>query len=131
MKDLVTEIVAAYVRNNAIAIDQLPALITTVAESLAGLGQGQPSSPPEPLRPAIAIRRSVTPDAVICLDCGHMAQMLKRHLSNAHKLTVDDYKAKWSLPSDYPIVAPNYAARRSALAKSSGFGTRNSRRGKS
>jgi predicted transcriptional regulator len=131
MKDQVTEIVAAYVRKNAIATNQLPALITAVAQSLAGLGQGQPPSPPEPLRPAIAIRRSISPDAVTCLDCGYKAQMLKRHLSTMHKLTVDDYRAKWSLPPDYPMVAPNYAAHRSALAKSLGLGTRNSRRRKS
>jgi predicted transcriptional regulator len=127
MKELVAEIVAAYVSKNAITIDQLLALIATVSQSFVGLGQADLSPSPEPANPAVPRRRSVAPDAITCLDCGFKAKMLKRHLSSQHGMTVGEYRAKWSLGADYPMVAPNYAAKQSALAKSLRLGRRRSR----
>jgi predicted transcriptional regulator len=128
MKEQVTEIVAAYVRRNAIAPSELPALIQEVSRSLAGLGQA-PAAPPASLTPAVPIRRSVGAEAITCLDCGRKAKMLKRHLMTAHAMTVDEYRSRWSLPSDYPMVAKTYSARRSELAKSLGLGKRSGGRG--
>jgi putative zinc finger/helix-turn-helix YgiT family protein len=129
MKEQVAEIVAAYVGHNTIPSDQLPTLITSVRQALAGLGQST-AAPPAALTPAVPIRRSVGANAITCLDCGYMGQMLKRHLTTAHGLGVDEYRTRWGLPSDYPMVAPNYAARRSELAKQIGLGTRGGRRAK-
>ncbi len=123
MKEQVAEIVAAYVGNNTISPDQLPTLITTVSQALASLGQA-PAAAPTALTPAVPIRRSVAADAITCLDCGYKGQMLKRHLSTSHGLGVDEYRTRWGLGDDYPMVAPNYAARRSELAKSIGLGRR-------
>ena len=130
MKEQVAEIVAAYVGNNTIALDQLPTVITTVSEALARLGQAPVSVPESPLTPAVPIRRSVGDDAITCLDCGYKGQMLKRHLTTAHGFTPQQYRERWKLASDYPMVAKNYAARRSELAKSSGLGTRRGERAK-
>jgi predicted transcriptional regulator len=129
MKEHVTEIVSAYVRKNAIAQSELPALIQQVSQSLAGLGQA-PAAPPASLTPAVPIRRSVGAETITCLNCGWKGQMLRRHLSTAHSMTVDEYRSRWSLPSDYPMVAKNYSARRSELAKSLGLGRRNGRSGR-
>jgi predicted transcriptional regulator len=123
MKEHVAEIVAAYVRKNRIDTAALAGLITSVSESLAGLGK-QPSAPPPPLTPAVPIRRSVTPEAVICLECGFKAVMLRQHVAKAHGLNADAYRQKWGLAADHPLVAKNYSARRSELAKSLGFGQR-------
>jgi predicted transcriptional regulator len=123
MKEQVAEIVAAYVAHNTISPDQLPTLIATVNQALAGLGQA-PTAAPTALTPAVPIRRSVGADAITCLDCGYKGQMLKRHLTTAHGLTVHEYRTRWALARDYPVVAPNYAARRSELAKSIGLGRR-------
>jgi predicted transcriptional regulator len=123
MKARVAEIVAAYVGHNTISPDQLPTLITTVNQALTGLGQA-PATAPTALTPAVPIRRSVGAEAITCLDCGKKAKMLKRHLMTAHGMDVDAYRTRWGLPSDYPMVAPNYAARRSELAKSIGLGRR-------
>lgn len=121
--DKVTTIVSAYARRNSLAADQLPALIATVHGALASIESGEISQNeigrPEP---AVSIRRSVQPDAITCLDCGRKASMLKRHLLTAHQLTPDTYRERWGLKSDYPMVAPNYAARRSQMAKSLGLG---------
>jgi predicted transcriptional regulator len=123
MKERVAEIVAAYVKRNTVASDQLPALIASVNEALSGLGQ-----PPVPaavaLSPAISVRRSVSPDKITCIDCGWSGQMLKRHLTTAHLVTPGAYRTKWGLPNTYPMVAPNYASRRSELAKEIGLGKR-------
>jgi predicted transcriptional regulator len=123
MNKQVAEIVAAYVGNNTISPDQLPTLITTVSQALSGLGQ-EPAAPAASLSPAVPIRRSVGTDAITCLDCGYKGQMLKRHLTTSHGLGVDEYRTRWGLGADYPMVASNYAARRSELAKSIGLGRR-------
>jgi predicted transcriptional regulator len=123
MIERVAEIVAAYVKRNSVAPDQVPALIQQVNQVLTGLGQPQEPPPPAmPDAPAVPIRRSVTPDKIICLDCGYKGQMLKRHLTTAHGLSIDDYRTRWKLSSDYPMIAPNYAIRRSEIAKAAGLG---------
>jgi predicted transcriptional regulator len=123
MIEHVAEIVAAYVGKNRVDPSELPGLIQKVSQSLAGLGQA-PVATPTLLAPAVAIRRSVGADAITCLDCGRKSSMLKRHLSTAHGMTPDGYRTRWSLPSDYPMVAKNYSARRSELAKALGLGRR-------
>ena len=118
---LTSDIVAAHVSNNDVNVADVPALITQVYQALAGLGA--PAAPEAaPLKPAVSIRNSVKPDKVVCLDCGMELQMLKRHLTTHHGMTVDEYKAKWGLASDHPMVAPNYAERRRVLAKKIGLG---------
>jgi predicted transcriptional regulator len=118
---LVTEIVAAYVSKNSVPADELPAVIKSVHATLGGFSgtseAGQPARPP-----AVPIRKSVTPDYIICLEDGKKLKMLKRYLRARHGLTPDAYRAKWNLPADYPMVAPNYAARRSEFAKQFGLG---------
>ncbi len=114
--ELTTKIVAAHVANNPIAAADLPRLITTVHETLATLG-------PEPKpKPAVPIKQSVKPEYIVCLDDGKKLKMLKRYLRTAYNMTPDDYRKRWGLPSDYPMVAPNYAATRSKLAKKIGLG---------
>jgi predicted transcriptional regulator len=122
MKEQVTEIVAAYVRKNRVDPSELPALINQVNHALSGLGQ--PLAVSATLTPAVPIKRAVQDASITCLDCGYKGQMLRRHLSAAHGMTADEYRTRWSLPRDYPVVAPNYAARRSEMAKSYGFGQR-------
>ena len=118
----VVEIVSSYVRHNTIAADDLPRVIADVYRALVG-GE-QPAPVQEPQRPAVPIRRSVGPEEVVCLECGHRARTLRRHLREAHGLSPDEYRARWGLAADYPLVAPGYSARRSAIAKASGFGRR-------
>ena len=118
----VVEIVSSYVRHNTIPADDLPRLIADVYRALAGGGQLAPVQ--EERRPAVPIRRSVAPEFVVCLECGHRARTLRRHLREAHGLSPDEYRARWGLAADYPLVAPGYSARRSAIAKASGFGRR-------
>ncbi len=118
---LATKIVAAYVGNNTLTISDIPDLIQAAYTALVRAISPAPA-PVEAQPPAVAVKKSVTPGAIICLECGKSQKMLKRHLLTAHDLTVDDYRAKWSLPADYPMVAPDYAARRSELAKASGLG---------
>lgn len=119
--DLTADIVSAHVGNNSVAIGDLPNLIASVHRSLAGLG-----ALVEPvaagLEPAISVKRSVRPDYIVCLEDGKKLKMLKRHLMTSYQLTPDQYRAKWSLPADYPMVAPNYAEQRRALAKKIGLG---------
>jgi predicted transcriptional regulator len=120
--DLTTSIVSAYVARNNVPRSDLADLIASVHASLAKLG-GEPEPPPAaPLVPAVPIRKSVTPEAIICLEDGKSFKSLKRHLSSKYDLTPEQYRAKWGLPADYPMVAPNYAAARSELAKSMGLG---------
>src|ERR1700688_2602995 len=121
MIERVAEIVAAYVKKNAIGADQLPGLIQQVSQSLAGLGQPI-AAPATALTPAVSIRRSIGAEVMICLDCGKSAKMLRRHLASTHGMTPDQYRARWHLPADYPLVAKNYSARRSELAKAAGLG---------
>jgi predicted transcriptional regulator len=116
------EIVSSYVRHNTIAAGDLPRVIAEVYRALAG-GE-QPAPVQEPQRPAVPMRRSVGPEEVVCLECGHRARTLRRHLHEAHGLSPDEYRARWGLAADYPLVAPGYSARRSAIAKASGFGRR-------
>jgi predicted transcriptional regulator len=124
MKKHVAEIVAAYVGKHRLDASELPPLIDAVSQALGGLGQEPTTTPAAPRVPAVAIRRSVGADAITCLDCGKKAKMLKRHLTTKHGLTADEYRARWGLAADYPVVAQNYSARRSELAKSTGLGRR-------
>jgi predicted transcriptional regulator len=121
--ELTSDIVAAFVANNSLPIADLPSLIQSVHAALAQLASGPAiSAPPvEKKEPAVSIRKSITPDYLFCLDDGKKFKSLRRHLSTLG-MTPDQYRAKWSLPSDYPMVAPNYAAARSEMAKRSGFG---------
>jgi predicted transcriptional regulator len=117
---MVTDIVASYVSHAKVASSELPELIDSVYQSL-----NRPiSAPPVPLEPAVAVRKSITPDYLICLEDGAKLKMLKRYLMTSYGLTPEAYREKWGLPRDYPMVAPNYAKRRSALAKESGLGRR-------
>ncbi|MBM2712847.1 MucR family transcriptional regulator [Mesorhizobium caraganae] len=118
---LTADIVAAYVQNNATSVSGLPDLIASVNSALSGLLQ--PATPPATvLTPAINPKRSVTPDFIVCLEDGKKFKSLKRHLATHFGMTPAQYRTKWGLPADYPMVAPNYTARRSALAKSIGLG---------
>lgn len=120
--ELSADIVAAYVANNSVMTGDLPGLIANVHASLAKLG-GEPEAPATgPLVPAVSIRKSVTPDAIICLEDGKSFKSLKRHLRSSFNMTPEQYRTKWGLPVDYPMVAPAYAEARSALAKSMGLG---------
>ena len=118
---LTTNIVAAYVRHNQIGADQLPVLISTVHQALAGLGKSKAETEIE-RTPAVPIRRSVHQDYVVCLECGWRGKMLKRHLATGHGLNVEQYRARWKLPREHPITAPSYSERRSGLAKQIGLG---------
>ncbi|TPM89667.1 MULTISPECIES: MucR family transcriptional regulator [unclassified Mesorhizobium] len=118
---IAAEIVAAYVSNNPLPIGELPKLIGDVHSALQGLGSPL-TEPAAKQEPAVSVRKSVTPDFIICLEDGKKFKSLKRHIGVHYNLTPDEYRQKWSLPSDYPMVAPNYAATRSALAKSIGLG---------
>jgi predicted transcriptional regulator len=116
----VTEIVSAYVSKNSIAPEELPAFIKSVHASLTGIGGAEALPAGKP--PAVAVKKSVTPDYIVCLEDGKKLKMLKRYLRARYGLTPDAYRAKWNLPADYPMVAPNYAARRSEFAKQFGLG---------
>jgi len=119
---LTADIVAAHVSNNSVAISDVPIVIRSVHEALAGLGvKAEPEVKQEP---AVSIRASVKPDHIVCLEDGKKMKMLRRHLATEHDMTPDEYRAKWNLPNDYPLVAPNYAEKRRALAKAIGLGTK-------
>jgi predicted transcriptional regulator len=119
---MTADVVAAYVSNNTLPTTQLAEVINAVYSSLKALeGQVTPP-PPEPLKPAVPIRKSVTPEYLICLEDGKKLKMLKRHLRSTYNLTPDEYRAKWGLQPDYPMVAPSYAERRSEFAKKIGLG---------
>jgi len=120
-RELAVKIVSAYLRRNPLAADQLRSLISTVHQALSGLGE--PALEPIVERtPAVSIRRSITPNFVVCMDCGWKGQMLRRHLTTAHGLTVEQYRARWNLPSDHAMTAPAYSERRSTMAKQLGLG---------
>jgi len=118
---MTAEVVAAYVSNNALPTQQLAEIIGTVYASLRSL-DAEADGKNEPLKPAVAIRKSITPEYLICLEDGKKLKMLKRHLRSTYGMTPDEYRAKWGLGADYPMVAPNYAAQRSAFAKKIGLG---------
>jgi predicted transcriptional regulator len=117
---LTTSIVTAYVQNNAVGAEQLPAMIREVHASLRAAQVGQP--PLEELKPAVPIRKSVTKDFLICLEDGQKFKSLKRHLATHYNLTPEQYREKWGLPKDYPMTAPSYSQARSDMAKKSGLG---------
>jgi len=127
---LASDIVAAHVSNNSVSVDDLPALITNVYGALAGLGKSAPAAEPTP-EPAVSIRASIKPDYIVCLEDGKKLKMLKRHLMTHYNLTPEQYRQRWGLPADYPMVAPNYAEKRRELAKKIGLGRKpNARRGR-
>jgi len=119
---MAVNVVAAYVGKNPVPAGQLPELINTVYGSLSSLEGGAPEAKSEAPKPAIAVKKSVTPDYIICLEDGKKLKMLKRHLRTTYNMTPDEYRVKWGLPPDYPMVAPNYAAQRSDFAKKIGLG---------
>ena len=118
--ELTAQVVSAHVSNNSVAATDLPDLIRNVYQALATVGQ--PVEEPEKLQPAVPIRRSVFPDYIICLEDGKKLKMLKRHLHSAYGMTPEQYRERWGLPPEYPMVAPSYAERRSSLAREIGLG---------
>ena len=123
--ELAADIVAAFVSNNSVPVAELPALIGNVHDALNTLASGSAQQAvEEPKAPAVSIKKSVQPDYIVCLEDGKRFKSLKRHLRTVYNLTPEQYRAKWGLPASYPMVAPNYAATRSELAKSMGLGAR-------
>ncbi|MEO6012223.1 MAG: MucR family transcriptional regulator [Devosia sp.] len=120
--DLSTEIVSAYVSHNALSVSDLPKLIADVHMALRGLRAPGAAAPAEELKPAVPVKKSVAADYIICLEDGKKFKSLKRHLRTHYDLSPDEYREKWGLPADYPMVAPNYSATRSRLAKDNGLG---------
>lgn len=123
---LTAEIVASHVQNNVVQVGDVPILIDNVYAALARLG-GQAQPPAARPEPAVSVRSSIKPDYIVCLEDGKKLKMLKRHLMTHYNLTPDEYRAKWNLPADYPMVAPNYAQQRRTLAKKIGLGTKRAR----
>ena len=119
---MATKIVVAYVGHNSVAADQMPDVITKVYGSLQAVNAGDGAAPAGTLEPAVSIRSSIKPDHLVCLEDGKKLKMLKRHLKSNHNLTPNEYRTKWGLPKDYPVVAANYAEKRSKLAKKIGLG---------
>jgi predicted transcriptional regulator len=128
--NLAAEIVAAYVTKNAVPVADLPALIASVHGALNKTAGNTTEQPQEELRPAVPIKKSITPDYLICLEDGKRFKSLKRHLRTAYNMTPDQYRARWALPSDYSMVAPNYSKARSALATKMGLGQKRRNAGK-
>jgi predicted transcriptional regulator len=124
---LTSEIVAAHVSNNNVAVNELPTLIQQVFQALAVMDSEHQNATTRP-KPAVPINKSVTDEYIVCLEDGKKLQMLKRYLKTAYGMTVEQYKERWSLPADYPVVAPKYAKRRSDIAKTTGLGTKGRRR---
>lgn len=120
--ELTTEIVSAHVGNNTVAIADLPNLIGEVYKTLSSIGSEQAT--PERPRPAVPVKKSIFPDYIVCLEDGKKLKMLKRHLKTSYNMSPEDYRERWSLGADYPMVAPNYAKHRSNLAKKIGLGTK-------
>ncbi len=125
---MAVDIVAAYVSNNLVPAAQVPEVINTVFNSLNTLGGRGANGTGEPPKPAISVRRSVTPDYIVCLEDGKKLKMLKRHLKTRYNMTPEEYRERWALPADYPMVAPRYAQQRSELAKKIGLGTKRRKR---
>jgi predicted transcriptional regulator len=126
--DLAADIVSAYVSNNTVAASDLPSLIADVHRALSNTHSGVQEPEPEPLKPAVNPKKSVFPDYIVCLEDGKKFKSLKRHLRTHYDLSPEEYREKWGLSADYPMVAPNYAAARSALAKKMGLGQQRRRR---
>ena len=123
---LTADIVSAHVSNNSVAVNDLPVLIQNVHSALTGLGSSS-EEPEVKQEPAVSVRSSIKPDYIVCLEDGKKLKMLKRHLMTHYQMTPDEYRQKWSLNSDYPMVAPNYAEQRRSLAKKIGLGTKRRR----
>jgi predicted transcriptional regulator len=128
--ELTAEIVSAYVSNNTVPAAEIPALIHQVYVALARVSGGSGDAPAEPLKPAVSVKKSITPDHIVCLEDGKKFKSLKRHLRTQYNMTPEQYREKWGLGADYPMVAPNYAAARSQLAKQMGLGQQRRRRSK-
>jgi predicted transcriptional regulator len=126
---LTADIVSAHVSNNSLAVSDLPLLISNVHGALSGLGDA-PEAPAPKLEPAVSVRSSIKPDYVVCLEDGKKLKMLKRHLKTRYNMTPEEYRKRWGLADDYPMVAPNYAEQRSSLAKKIGLGTKPRARGR-
>jgi predicted transcriptional regulator len=124
--ELTAQIVAAHVSNNSVALPDVPSLIEQVHRTLSGLGNAPavPAPVAERPQPAVPVKKSVTDEFLVCLEDGKKLKMLKRHLKTAYDMTPEQYRERWGLPSDYPMVAPNYAKHRSSLAKKIGLGTK-------
>ncbi|WP_343518021.1 MucR family transcriptional regulator [Sphingomonas sp.] len=125
---LTADIVAAHVSNNSVAVSDLPLLIANVHGALVGLGTKAPEPEAKKQEPAVSVRSSIKPDYIVCLEDGKKLKMLKRHLMTHYQMTPEQYRAKWNLPADYPMVAPNYAEQRRNLAKKIGLGTKRRKR---
>jgi predicted transcriptional regulator len=123
---LTADIVAAHVSNNSVAVNDLPTLIQNVHSALSGISPGS-NAPEARAEPKVPIRSSIKPDFIVCLEDGKKQKMLKRHLMTNHNMTPNEYRQKWGLAADYPMVAPNYAEQRRRLAKSIGLGTKRRR----
>ena len=120
--EMTADIVSAYVGNNSVATSDLPALIQSIFRALTNVSGSAEPEPAAPKEPAVPVRRSITPDYLICLEDGRKFKSLKRHLRTKYNMSPEEYRAKWGLPKDYPMVAPNYAKARSELAKQMGLG---------
>ena len=119
---LASEIIAAYVSNNPVPVSDLPGMIKSVHATLGGLASGGASESTTSQKPAVPVKRSITPEYIVCLEDGKKLKMLKRYLRSNYGLTPEEYRSKWGLPADYPMVAPNYSAQRSDFAKKIGLG---------
>jgi len=126
--ELATDIVSAYVSNNAVASGELPMLIKDVYGALTRVTTGEPAAAAEAAKPAVPIKKSITNDYIVCLEDGKQFKSLKRHLRTQYGLSPEQYREKWNLPADYPMVAPSYAAARSKLAKQMGLGQQRKKR---
>jgi len=126
--ELTADIVSAYVSNNTVSAAEIPALINQVHGALLRVSTGQSEGPSEPLKPAVPVKRSISAEHLVCLEDGKKFKSLKRHLRTQYNMTPEQYREKWGLPPDYPMVAPNYAAARSQLAKEMGLGQQRRRR---
>ncbi len=122
LQSLTARVVAAYVGNNSVPVHDLPTLINSVQAAFRNLGEDKPTQAKAELVPAVAIKKSVTPEFIVCLEDGKKLKMLKRHLKTVYDMTPDEYRAKWGLPAEYPMVAPNYAKARSEMATKLGLG---------
>jgi predicted transcriptional regulator len=126
--DLTANIVSAYLSNNPTPASEIPALISQIHAALLRVSTGRPEAPPEPAKPAVSVKKSMTSDYLVCLEDGKRFKSLKRHLRTQYNMTPEQYRDKWGLPADYPMVAPNYAVARSQLAKKMGLGQQQRRR---
>jgi predicted transcriptional regulator len=128
--ELTANIVSAYVSNNSVSAGEIPNLINQIHAALVRVSGGQSDAQPEPLKPAISVKKSITSDYLVCLEDGKKFKSLKRHLRTQYNMTPEQYREKWGLAPDYPMVAPSYAAARSQLAKQMGLGQQRRRRSK-